>query len=226
MNTERAQVGWGFWLGWVLASTVGGAVGVAVGGLTLFIFVAFAVDADLDVVGKTLLGAVGFAVFGAVIGASLGIAQWLVLRRQVSEPASSASPWPFSWRLLWESDLGIAQWLDARVIPLLRRTWVLASTVGGTVGVAVGGTVGEVVGGAVGVAVAATVIGASLGIAQWLVLRRQVSRAGWWVLASTVGFVATFAVTSAVSFVVGGAMGGAITGAVLVWLLRQPRPEA
>ena len=30
MNTERAQVGWAFWLGWVSASTVGEAVGSAV----------------------------------------------------------------------------------------------------------------------------------------------------------------------------------------------------
>ncbi len=31
MNTERAPVGWRFWLGWVLASTVGLAVGFVVG---------------------------------------------------------------------------------------------------------------------------------------------------------------------------------------------------
>jgi hypothetical protein len=68
---------------------------------------------------------------------------------------------------------------------------------------------------------------------QWLVLRRQISRAGWWVLASTVGWL--------VPFIVGGAVGGegdwpmlfpalvvpsaAITGIVLVWLLRQPAKE-
>ena len=31
MNAERAQVGWRFWLGWVLASTVGVVVGLTVG---------------------------------------------------------------------------------------------------------------------------------------------------------------------------------------------------
>lgn len=35
MNTERAQVGWGFWLWWVLASTEGFGSGEVVGLLTL-----------------------------------------------------------------------------------------------------------------------------------------------------------------------------------------------
>ena len=34
------------------------------------------------------------------------------------------------------------------------------------------------------------------------------------------------AVAFAMTLAVGGAVGGAITGGVLVWLLRQPRPEA
>jgi len=77
MNTERAQVGWGFWLGLVLVTSAGGAVGGLVA-VVLFVFVIF--SAALDVVGGTLLS----AVLGAALGASLGIAQWLVLRRQVS----------------------------------------------------------------------------------------------------------------------------------------------
>ncbi len=76
-DAERAQVGWGFWLWWVLASIVGFAVGGFVA-IVVFVFVIF--SAALDVVGGTLLS----AVLGAVLGASLGIAQWLVLRRQVS----------------------------------------------------------------------------------------------------------------------------------------------
>jgi hypothetical protein len=31
MNTERAKVGWGFWFQWVLASTVGWGLSMAVG---------------------------------------------------------------------------------------------------------------------------------------------------------------------------------------------------
>jgi hypothetical protein len=204
MNTERAQVGWGFWLWWVLANTVGFAVGFSVG---------FTVGMA---VGEALSEGVGFSVPGAVVvavaGASVGIVQWLVLRQQVSR----------------------AGW------------WVLASIVSFVVGETVGEVVGETVVFALGFtwyeavafaeAVIFAVVGASVGIAQWLVLRQQVSRAGWWVLASIVGFVVSIAMgravgftlyeavafAEAVVFAVVGAGYGAITGGVMVWLLRQP----
>ena len=101
------------------------------------------------------------------------------------------------------------------------------------------------------VAVAGAVVGASLGVAQWLVLRRHIPRAGWWVLA-TLGFAVCFygasavaaIVVGAVAFysgvpesavlltwflvavgVVGGALYGGITGVLMVLLLRQPNPD-
>ena len=62
-------------------------------------------------------------------------------------------------------------------------------------------------------------------------LRRQVARASWWVLASTVGWVVGGFLSGAVP--VGGFLGwaaleavyGAITGTALVWLLRQRPPS-
>ena len=77
------------------------------------------------------------------------------------------------------------------------------------------------------------------GVMQWLVLRRQVPRAGWWIAAS---FAAYFfgIVASIVSadmgmslpvvpydlfpfpLLIGVAVFALITGAVLAWLLRQP----
>ena len=93
---------------------------------------------------------------------------------------------------------------------------------------------------------------ASIAIPQWLVLRGQVSRAGWWALAGTVVYVVAgallFALGAAVAPSVGevvkgvnpslvglpAAVGaalvgffgyGAITGGVMVWLLRQPRAD-
>ena len=83
MNTERAQVGWRFWLWWVLASTVSLAVLGAVAAVVLGA-VAAAAGVPFETVAVTSLGPVFEAVIGAVAGASLGIAQWLVLRRQVS----------------------------------------------------------------------------------------------------------------------------------------------
>ena len=77
-----------------------------------------------------------------------------------------------------------------------------------------------------------------IGITQWIILRRQVSRAGWWVLTIPVGWAVGLVVLGVikeavgltvdltvgltVTFAVGGAVIGAITGAVLVRLVRQP----
>jgi len=136
------------------------------------------------------------------------------------------------------ASVGIAQWLILRREVSRAGWWVLASTV--TVGFAVGAA-GAVLDEGVGSALGGVVLGASVGIAQWLILRREVSRAGWWVLASTVGFVVAaalslpalkkmgggllggaFEIVDFVGLVLSLALYGAITGGVLVWLLRQP----
>ena len=84
-----------------------------------------------------------------------------------------------------------------------------------------------------GLLVALGLFGTVLGALQWLVLRRRVPRAGWWVLASAVGWPASMgiggglatAVAAAtnvnLSWVLIGAVYGAITGTALLWLLRQ-----
>ena len=181
MNDERAKIGWGDWGWWLLACIVGFMLGFVVANATF-----------------------GFgAPAGIVIGVSLGIAQWLVLRRYIA-------------RAGW--------WVLASIVGLAVGFGVCAA-------VLFADDFADDVGFAMAGAVAGTVIGASLGIAQWLVLRRHVARAGWWVLASAVG-VATFeTVDFAMSFdpggafIVGVAVYGAITGGVLVWLLRQPALE-
>ncbi len=169
MTIGRAQVGWRFWLQWVLATAVGWAVGTTAG--------------------------------GALVGTVVGVAQWLVLRRRVAR----------------------AGW------------WVLATAVGWLVGMAVCGFVDEVldwtvwyVSGAAG--------GVVVGVAQWLVLRRRVARAGWWVLPTVAsgvvvwfGLLMAFEINVFLSVVVleavFGALYGAITGVVLVCLLQPPALE-
>jgi len=69
MRIERAKVGWRVWLGWMLACAASAAVALTVTGAM--------------VRAGSPNAAVVWAVFGLVIGASLGITQWLVLRRQI-----------------------------------------------------------------------------------------------------------------------------------------------
>lgn len=71
-------------------------------------------------------------------------------------------------------------------------------------------------------------------ILQWLVLRRQLTGAGWWLVTSTSGWAIGVAVALlggvsggmaevmlAVGWAAGGIVSGVITGVALVWLLRQ-----
>ncbi len=191
MSIERNCVGWAFWLQWVLASTVAVLVG-------------FALVAAGRIVGVPLPeGLPGYVVIGAVLGGSVGLAQWLVLRRQISYTG-----WP---RGTW---------------------WVLSSIVGLAMGLGVGFAPGgamRAVGSALpkglaGVLLGVALLGTLVGVMQWFLLRRQVSRSGWWILASTLaapaGLTSGEAVGGLQGVVVGVAVVGAATGIVLVLLLR------
>jgi len=116
---------------------------------------------------------------------------------------------------------GLFQWLVLRR-RIARAGWWLPATIGAgaAVGVVVfvSGLVNRDVGWSAGVGAGGTM----LGLMHWLVLRRQVARAGWWVLASTAGWVAGGLLGAVGGWAAIGAVYGAITGPVLVWLLRRP----
>lgn len=73
------------------------------------------------------------------------------------------------------------------------------------------------------------VLGLWLGAAQWLVLRRHVARAAWWMLISAAGLGLTLAMLFGVSaegrellsLVLSGIVFGAISGAGMAWLLNN-----
>ncbi|HJS28783.1 MAG TPA: hypothetical protein VJ768_04135 [Anaerolineales bacterium] len=70
--------------------------------------------------------------------------------------------------------------------------------------------------------------GVAIGIVQWLVLRRQVSGALWWVPTTTLGIAAADIVARLAGrgeVVVWAAALGAVTGASLIWLLRRTAYE-
>jgi hypothetical protein len=142
--------------------------------------------------------------------------------------------------------LGLVQW--PHVQPHLRsaRWWPLASALGGFGGVLLGAGVGTLLQSFDALASAAAVITATvtLGVAQWVVLRQQVKRAGWWIVASGLGWgpglLAGFLVVvlgfvlaptpglpgglfvgGAVGGALAGAVGGTVSGGVLMWLLRR-----
>jgi hypothetical protein len=138
--------------------------------------------------------------FVPFVGFSFGVMQWLVLRRHIPR----------------------AGW------------WVLASTAGWIAGLGVPAVVFKVVEGIAPGAIEPEVfavaffvaVGTAVGMLQWLVLRRHAPQAGWWVLASIVGWAALGLIVGksldkATDLVALAAVPPAITGGALVWLLPQ-----
>jgi hypothetical protein len=120
---------------------------------------------------------------------------------------------------------GVLQWLVLRRQITRAGRWVLASLgAAAVVGVVIFGV--GMVNADVGWVGGAVLFGTVVGALQWLVLRRQVARAGWWVLASTVGWVVGMPLGGIFGWLALGAAYGAITGTALVWLLRQAPPGA
>jgi len=128
---------------------------------------------------------------------------------------------------------GFAQWVVLRQRIPGAGWWILASAMGFAAVFGLSGAVPSNNPATTGfiMAVAFGLVG---GIPQWLILRRTVPRAGWWVLADILGLLAGeigFPVAIAISAtnddlnflvvaLVFAAGYGAITGAALVWLLR------
>jgi hypothetical protein len=141
---------------------------------------------------------------------------------------------------------GIAQWFILRRYLEPVGWWALTTSLA----MGIGGAVGLAASYAAGMELlqpwAVLFLGLAIGIGQWLILRRHLSRAGWWVLVNTLGLPIGFVLALIIAFSLGfeweqvgvafalisltffgavaGALYSAITGGVLVWLLRQPTP--
>jgi hypothetical protein len=164
-----------------------------------------------------LIAPVSMLLFGVFVG----LGQWLILRQRIHKAG-----WWVSTSLAGWTVGGIAfQSIYWVVETIAHKTMGSQALLAVVYGFTVGGAIGLIVG------------GFSVGLAQWFVLRTQVHRPGWWVLASTISWgtglaasVAAGVFSLAPDWIVGGAMLGAIgglvagstSGSVLVWLLRQP----
>jgi hypothetical protein len=131
--------------------------------------------------------------------------------------------------------IGIGQWLVMKSRINRTRWWILASIIGFGIGKDVADPVALAVSGPMGSVLGGLAIGMSLGVAQWLVLRRHVPEARWWIVASAIAWAVGWAIISsvdteaagasiAVAYVIGAigaAVAGLVTAAALVWLLRR-----
>jgi hypothetical protein len=220
MQETRTGWDWNVWFQWILANAVGETVGL---GGTLVIGGLLLLNA------QTTMGVVPAAALAVLAGTFIegtvvGTAQWLVLHRQIKS---------IRWRV-WVLATAIGAFV-AWTLGMIPSTFMFA---GSDSGGAASTHMSDLVIYALA-AVMGFVLGAILGVPQWLVLRRHLPRAGWWVLANAlawmVGMVIVFVgtnfippegITLNVAFVlllfllIAGAAVGAIHGLVLVWLLH------
>ena len=131
--------------------------------------------------------------------------------------------WVLGGILLAEFALGVAgvvigmlQWVVLRQRIRQAGWWILASAGGWATG---GVFVATVLSPEVGVPVG-TVLGAAMGASQWLILQRQLYRAGWWVIVSTLAW--TIGLEGLTGELWVGTVVGAVTGIALELLLRYP----
>jgi hypothetical protein len=142
---------------------------------------------------------------GVTGGGFVGLCQWIILRRRVSRINGwiglTVAGWVIGWTItLWGTGL------TEQLFSALPIGWATGPIEQGSPDPILS-TAALVVGGAV------------VGSGQWLLLRQNVRRAGWWILATTIGWV-----------IAAGAGVGAITGTALVLLLhhapRSPQQTA
>ena len=131
---------------------------------------------------------------------------------------------------------GYFQWVVLREQIARAGWWGLASALG--FGLAIGAVIASGADQYFAIAglLLAAIFGAVSGVLQWLILRRKVARAGWWLLANLLGSLVGAIAVPIAGLILGaghweigllifgllfGTGYGAITGAALVWLLRQ-----
>lgn len=187
-----------FWFGWTMVTLVGYTVGLPA---VLFISLSIPYDGQPPL----LIGFVG----GAELGATIGIAQWLLLRRHIT----------------------------------VTLFWVIASIVGGALGMAPGMFISETIapsiiaayqvplGGMWHYTPMAALFGLSLGTAQWWHLRQVARSTGWWIVANRIGWTVGMGSGSAMAGILTSAVGvlgyflipGLLTGAITGYLVVRAR---
>jgi hypothetical protein len=78
MEAKPSQVGWDFWLQWVLATIVGFIGGFLIG----FVLASIITGDDIEI--GVLRGILGYSILGAGFGSMVSLMQRLVLRRHIS----------------------------------------------------------------------------------------------------------------------------------------------
>ncbi|ABG51845.1 MAG: hypothetical protein O4861_17895 [Trichodesmium sp. St16_bin4-tuft] len=153
-STKPKNTGWSFCLRWVFFTLIGFLVSL------MFV--------EVDV--KPYVGAISGAMGGAVVG----LAQWLVLRNRIFQSRWWVVVSIVAWLLIGASSLGALGWIAPRTEQIWLRLFY------------------GVINGAI--------MGGILGLAQWFVVKRQISRPQRWIMAN----ILAWAIGLPLGWLVGG----------------------
>ena len=201
MNTSQKYIGIGFWLVWVLASTLGFGVGPILG-------VAIPTIVHVERIAFPIL-------FGAIFGVIGAFAQWMMIRRQAQE----AGLWiPFS-AVVFMLAVAFAASGGPNISPDFNPFFIIAG-IYGLLGGFLQGLLLEKRGVPIGWWMAASVFGGFLGCMMNGSAVAAVSTNEAWQMGTT---------TFLIWFRLGAPFGlglGITTGAVLLWFSRNPKIES
>jgi hypothetical protein len=230
-RTSNDKPGLFLWVRWVVANLLGGTVGYLAGVMLLA-----PLGGD-----SAAWQSLQFLLVAVIVGAVLGLAQWQVLRDHL--PTLSRGLW------VWATGLGLAVPLmltgfvgpimaaAAGVVPGWQQVAMQSGSIVATLGLA--NSFPEALAAACGTA---AIAGLMLGAVQWLLLRRYVQNAVWWIAANSAGGAISMLVSLWISIIivpakdntavwlllnmlVGGPgifiLASIITGVILVGLVRH-----
>jgi hypothetical protein len=197
-----------FWLGWTLATLAGYAAGILA-------LLPWAINAAYAAQPVWITGLVS----GAVVGGTLGIAQWLVLRRDTEV------------NLWWVVASIVGGMVGLALGMFVSEMITLPSAVPATREAARQALAWRP---AMQAAIAGALLGLTLGAAQWLVLQRWLRYAGWWIIVNGVAWMVGLGAGAAIAeratligaLIVTGVIAAVITGFTMQewqWLMRKQR---
>jgi hypothetical protein len=172
------------------------------------------------------------------LAGSVGIYAGSLVTESISQPILQlGASGLFAQVILWGTVgavVGAGQFLVLRRV-IKSAWWIPATSADWSLGLVLGVLMQPVVRAQIDIGT-----GIALGVTQWLILRRHVSQAGWWILASTLSWTLTWAIAwnivwpllagkgtiaLAVFVVIIGLIGSGLTGAVFIKLWNSYRRE-
>lgn len=203
----RQRADWSLYSWWILGALIG--VGLAIG--VMFVLIT-AIEA---VVGDTLVvngvrhiteDYVSTYLFVPSLGLGLGLVQYAVLRRYLSRMGS--------WVVVTFAAFILLVTVPAILRPLLARLGVTDTALQ-----------------SVAPATMYLLVGLTLGGAQWLLLRRRVAGAGWWIVANVAGWGLIYPLVgnswnNLVEIFILGVVPAGVTAIVLGMLITRSAPPA